>query len=45
MVMDKVDVNECTPVFAGMKYCTTLQYIDAFSQETAPYFPFTGNSK
>ncbi|KAM3603472.1 uncharacterized protein V6R79_023045 [Siganus canaliculatus] len=45
MVMDKVDVNECTPVFAGMKYCTALQYIDAFSQRTAPYFPFTGDSK
>ncbi|XP_023270962.1 apolipoprotein B-100-like [Seriola lalandi dorsalis] len=45
MVMDKVDVNECTPVFAGMKYCTALQYIDAFSQDTAPYFPFTGDSK
>ncbi|KAF0023648.1 hypothetical protein F2P81_024278 [Scophthalmus maximus] len=45
MVMDKVDVNECTPFFAGMKYCTALQYTDAFSQETAPYFPFTGDSK
>nr|XP_046228822.1 apolipoprotein Bb, tandem duplicate 1 [Scatophagus argus] len=45
MAMDQVDVSECTPVFAGMKYCTTLQYIDAFSQETAPYFPFTGDSK
>uniref|UniRef100_A0A665W8E5 Apolipoprotein Bb, tandem duplicate 2 n=1 Tax=Echeneis naucrates TaxID=173247 RepID=A0A665W8E5_ECHNA len=45
MIMDKVDVNECTDVFAGMKYCTALQYIDAFSQETAPYFPFTGDSK
>uniref|UniRef100_A0A3Q0RYV0 Apolipoprotein Bb, tandem duplicate 1 n=1 Tax=Amphilophus citrinellus TaxID=61819 RepID=A0A3Q0RYV0_AMPCI len=45
MVMDKVDVSECTPVFVGMKYCTQLQYTDAFSQETAPYFPFTGDSK
>ncbi|XP_029281700.1 apolipoprotein B-100-like [Cottoperca gobio] len=45
MVMDKVDVSECTPFFAGMKYCTALQYIDAFSQETAPYFPITGDSK
>ncbi|XP_041832599.1 apolipoprotein Bb, tandem duplicate 1 [Melanotaenia boesemani] len=45
LVMDKVDVDECTPVFAGMKYCTALQYIDAFSDETAPYFPFTGDSK
>ncbi|XP_041814378.1 apolipoprotein B-100-like [Chelmon rostratus] len=45
MVMDKVDVSECTPVFTGMKYCTALHYTDAFSQETAPYFPFTGDSK
>ncbi|TDH00514.1 hypothetical protein EPR50_G00189250 [Perca flavescens] len=45
MVMDKIDVNECQTVFAGMKYCTTLQYTDAFSQETAPYFPITGDSK
>ncbi|KAG7509082.1 apolipo B-100-like [Solea senegalensis] len=45
MVMDKVDVSECTPVFAGMKYCTALQYTDAFSQATTPYFPFTGDSK
>ncbi|XP_041814966.1 apolipoprotein Bb, tandem duplicate 1 [Chelmon rostratus] len=45
MVMDKVDARECTPVFAGMTYCTVLQYTDAFSQEAAPYFPFTGDSK
>uniref|UniRef100_A0A673C917 Apolipoprotein Bb, tandem duplicate 2 n=1 Tax=Sphaeramia orbicularis TaxID=375764 RepID=A0A673C917_9TELE len=45
MVMDKVDFSECTPFFAGMKYCSALQYTDAFSQETAPYFPFTGDSK
>lgn len=45
MVMDKVDVSECTPFFAGMEYCTALQYTDAFYQETAPYFPLTGDSK
>ncbi|XP_034555630.1 apolipoprotein Bb, tandem duplicate 1 [Notolabrus celidotus] len=45
VVTDKVDVSECTPFFAGMKYCSALQYTDAFSQETAPYFPFTGDSK
>ncbi|CAL8315641.1 unnamed protein product [Lota lota] len=44
-VTDKVDVNECSVFFAGMKYCIALQYADAFSQETAPYFPFTGDSK
>uniref|UniRef100_A0A8C3AL07 Apolipoprotein Bb, tandem duplicate 2 n=1 Tax=Cyclopterus lumpus TaxID=8103 RepID=A0A8C3AL07_CYCLU len=45
MVMDKVDVQECTSFFAGMKYCTALQYNDAFSHDTAPYFPITGDSK
>ncbi|XP_041661447.1 apolipoprotein B-100-like [Cheilinus undulatus] len=43
-VTDKVDVSECTPFFAGMKYCSALLYTDAFYQET-PYFPFTGDSK
>ncbi|XP_013871149.1 apolipoprotein Bb, tandem duplicate 1 isoform X2 [Austrofundulus limnaeus] len=45
LVMDKVDVSKCTPAFAGMKYCTALQYVDAFSHDTAPYFPITGDSK
>ncbi|KAK5605614.1 hypothetical protein CRENBAI_009306, partial [Crenichthys baileyi] len=45
VVMDKVDVNKCTPAFTGMKYCSALQYTDAFSHETAPYFPLTGDSK
>lgn len=45
MVMDKVDVSKCSPFFTGMKYCTALEYTDAFSQETSPYFPITGNSK
>ncbi|KAM6915035.1 apolipoprotein Bb, tandem duplicate 1 [Xenentodon cancila] len=45
VVMDKVDVNKCTPAFAGMKFCTALQYVDASSHDTAPYFPFTGYSK
>ncbi|XP_061563282.1 apolipoprotein Bb, tandem duplicate 1 [Cololabis saira] len=45
VMMDKVDVNKCTPAFSGMKFCTALQYMDAFSHETAPYFPFTGDSK
>ncbi|XP_076021486.1 apolipoprotein B-100-like [Genypterus blacodes] len=44
-VNDKVDVSECSPFIAGMKYCTALQYTDAFNAETAPYFPFTGDSK
>ncbi|XP_041950313.1 apolipoprotein B-100-like isoform X2 [Alosa sapidissima] len=42
---ERVDVTECTPVFAGMKYCTALQYSDAMFYVDAPYFPFTGDSK
>lgn len=45
VVTDKVDVAKCSPFFAGMKYCTALEYTDAVSQETSPYFPITGNSK
>ncbi|XP_038134621.1 apolipoprotein Bb, tandem duplicate 1 [Cyprinodon tularosa] len=45
VVKDKVDVMKCTPAFAGLKYCSALQYIDAFSHETAPYFPLNGDSR
>ncbi|XP_032441947.1 apolipoprotein Bb, tandem duplicate 1 [Xiphophorus hellerii] len=45
VVKDKVELNKCTPAFIGMKYCSALQYTDAFSHETAPYFPLTGDSK
>ncbi|XP_067098265.1 apolipoprotein B-100-like [Osmerus mordax] len=42
---DNVDVFKCTSAFTGMKYCTVLQYTDASSHDTAPYFPLTGDSK
>uniref|UniRef100_A0A674MR38 Apolipoprotein Bb, tandem duplicate 2 n=1 Tax=Takifugu rubripes TaxID=31033 RepID=A0A674MR38_TAKRU len=45
MVMDMVVNNKCTPVFAGMRSCTSMEYVDASSHESAPYFPFTGDSK
>ncbi|XP_054910184.1 apolipoprotein Bb, tandem duplicate 1 [Poeciliopsis prolifica] len=45
VVKDTVELNKCTPSFIGMKYCSALQYTDAFSHETAPYFPLTGDSK
>ncbi|XP_061742378.1 apolipoprotein Bb, tandem duplicate 1 isoform X2 [Nerophis ophidion] len=44
-VSNKVEDSKCTSAFAGMKYCTALEYMDAFSQEKTPYFPFTGDSK
>nr|XP_057913475.1 apolipoprotein Bb, tandem duplicate 1 [Doryrhamphus excisus] len=45
MTTNKIDVSKCTNFFAGMKYCTAVEYMDAFSQKTAPYFPITGDSK
>uniref|UniRef100_A0A3P9MAN0 Apolipoprotein Bb, tandem duplicate 2 n=1 Tax=Oryzias latipes TaxID=8090 RepID=A0A3P9MAN0_ORYLA len=45
LVTDKVDISKCSRALAGMKICTALQYTKAFSHETAPYFPFTGDSK
>ncbi|KAF3702947.1 Apolipoprotein B-100 [Channa argus] len=44
-MMDKVEVSKCTPVFTGMKYCTSVKYFDTLSRETTPYFPLTGDSK
>lgn len=45
VVMDMVVNSKCRPAFAGLRYCHTLQYIDASSHENAPYFAFTGDSK
>ncbi|XP_063079430.1 apolipoprotein B-100-like [Engraulis encrasicolus] len=42
---ERVDATECTSVFAGLKYCTALQYSDALHTNESPYFPFTGDSK
>ncbi|KAJ7988064.1 hypothetical protein DPEC_G00319760 [Dallia pectoralis] len=45
LVTDRIDRTECNVFFAGMKYCTTVQYPDASSRAAAPYFPLTGDSK
>ncbi|KAL0965051.1 hypothetical protein UPYG_G00276130 [Umbra pygmaea] len=45
LVVDRIDQSDCTPFFSGMTYCTTLQYSDASTYNTAPYFPLTGDSK
>ncbi|XP_051510342.1 apolipoprotein B-100-like [Myxocyprinus asiaticus] len=42
---ESVNMEECSPLFPGLKYCSTLQYSYAFSSDASPYFPLTGNSK
>ncbi|XP_050993857.1 apolipoprotein Bb, tandem duplicate 1 [Labeo rohita] len=44
-IMEPVKAQKCTPFFPGFKYCSTLQYSDAFSSDASPYFPLTGDSK
>ncbi|XP_077096389.1 apolipoprotein B-100-like [Siphateles boraxobius] len=40
-----INMNKCTAFFPGLKYCTVLKYPDAMSNDAAPYFPLTGDSK
>ncbi|XP_039527523.1 apolipoprotein B-100-like isoform X2 [Pimephales promelas] len=40
-----INMNKCTAFFPGLKYCTVLKYPDATSNDAAPYFPLTGDSK
>ncbi|KAL7887812.1 hypothetical protein AOLI_G00027860 [Acnodon oligacanthus] len=41
----KTDSVKCSPLFTGVKYCTTVRYTAARSNEAAPYFPLNGETK
>lgn len=45
LVEDRTDTNECHPLFTGLKYCTTMRYSNASSNNEAPYYPLTGETK
>ncbi|XP_051951592.1 apolipoprotein B-100-like [Xyrauchen texanus] len=42
---EHTDEEECNRFVPGLKYCSVLQYSDAMSNDNAPYFPLTGDSK
>ncbi|KAF5891255.1 apolipoprotein, partial [Clarias magur] len=44
-ITDHIDVNECTPLFSGVKFCNARQYSDATRNDASPYFPLSGDSK
>ncbi|XP_026088611.1 apolipoprotein B-100-like [Carassius auratus] len=44
-MMEHVKAQKCTPFLPGFKYCSAIQYSDAFSSDASPYFPLTGDSK
>ncbi|XP_067274430.1 apolipoprotein B-100 isoform X2 [Pseudorasbora parva] len=39
-----INMNKCTALFPGLKFCTALKYPDTSSNDAAPYFPLTGDS-
>ncbi|KAL6485915.1 hypothetical protein MHYP_G00053070 [Metynnis hypsauchen] len=41
----KTGLMKCSPLFTGVKYCTTVRYTTARSNEAAPYFPLNGETK
>ncbi|XP_041928257.1 apolipoprotein B-100 [Alosa sapidissima] len=45
LVEDRTDTTECHPLFTGLKYCTTMRYSNASSNNEAPYYPLTGETK
>ncbi|XP_065144413.2 apolipoprotein B-100 [Paramisgurnus dabryanus] len=45
MVEDRTDSTECNPIFPGLNFCTILRYSNASSNNNAPYYPLTGETR
>lgn len=41
----QAEVQECTPLFPGLKGCGHMLYSDAMFEDASPYFPLSGRSK
>jgi len=41
----RTNVVSCSPLFSGVKYCTTARYSIAGVNAAAPYFPLNGETK
>ncbi|XP_062324139.1 apolipoprotein B-100-like isoform X1 [Osmerus eperlanus] len=41
----RTNVVNCSPLFSGVKYCTTVRYSIAGVNAAAPYFPLNGETK
>uniref|UniRef100_A0A8C6MGE3 Vitellogenin domain-containing protein n=1 Tax=Nothobranchius furzeri TaxID=105023 RepID=A0A8C6MGE3_NOTFU len=44
MIPHTVSRSNCSPLFSGMKYCTTMLYTEAPDRTNSPYFPLTGET-
>ncbi|CAB1340530.1 unnamed protein product [Coregonus sp. 'balchen'] len=41
----RTNIVKCSPLFSGVKYCTTVRYNIAGDNAAAPYFPLNGETK
>uniref|UniRef100_A0A672YEF9 Apolipoprotein Ba n=1 Tax=Sphaeramia orbicularis TaxID=375764 RepID=A0A672YEF9_9TELE len=45
LVEDRTDSTDCQPLFSGLNLCTIVRYSNASSNEQAPYYPLTGETR
>ncbi|XP_055041957.2 apolipoprotein B-100 [Misgurnus anguillicaudatus] len=41
----RIDEEQCSVFFPGLKYCKSLQYYDAISNDSSPHYTLNGDSK
>ncbi|XP_065112516.1 apolipoprotein B-100 isoform X1 [Paramisgurnus dabryanus] len=41
----RIDEEQCSVFFPGLKYCKSLQYYDAISNDESPHYTLNGDSK
>lgn len=45
LVEDRVDSTDCQPLFSGLNLCTIMRYSSATSDDQAPYYPLSGETR
>nr|XP_028578172.1 apolipoprotein B-100 [Podarcis muralis] len=45
LIENRESRTTCASFFAGLSYCTRVEYSNASSTETAPYYPLTGETR
>uniref|UniRef100_A0A8D0L817 Apolipoprotein B n=1 Tax=Sphenodon punctatus TaxID=8508 RepID=A0A8D0L817_SPHPU len=45
LIENRVSRTDCKPLFTGLNYCTRVEYSNASSTDSAPYYPLTGETR
>ncbi|XP_053141166.1 apolipoprotein B-100 [Hemicordylus capensis] len=45
LIENRESQTSCRPFFAGLNYCTRIEYSNASSTDAAPYYPLTGETR